>query len=78
MNMRIYDTLTKIGIKVVRFFFIIFALLFAIGNLFSTVSVDNLASHRVDFEYGVSINVLLIFVILVVLLIIFIKNNFFV
>lgn len=72
-----YDNLSKIGIKVVRFFFIIFALLFAVGNLFITVRVDNLISNEVNYEYGVSISVLLVFVILVVLLVIFIKNNYF-
>ena len=62
MNMRIYDTLTKIGIKVVRFFFIIFTILFAVGNLFTTIRVDNLISNNANYEYGISINVLIFFV----------------
>lgn len=72
-----YDILSKIGIKVVRFFFILFAILFAIGNIFITVRIDNLISNNANYEYGISISVLLVFIIMIIFLIILIKNNYF-
>lgn len=75
--MYLYEYLSKIGTKIIRFFFIVFTIIFAICNIIFSAETVLLEYNIVKFEFGLTIIRLAFLITLVLLLYFLIKKQYF-
>ena len=63
--------------KIVLFFFGLFTILYAVGNIFFTVRMDELITNIVSFNNGLTVVNIIFILVLLILIYILIKNDFF-
>lgn len=75
--MSAYNFLSKMGIKIVRIFFIVFAALFGFFNFFFTTEIDNLGVIDANYEFGLTPFRVIYLIIICILIIVLIKKKYF-
>ena len=71
---RVVNDISK---KIVLLFFGFFTLLYAVGNILFTVRMDELITNIVSFNSGITIVNIICLLVLLILINILIKNDFF-